>query len=188
VCHAPFAKRKFDLHLYDNVAGQPVSLQEGDESIQQQIQAMEGADGNIVDTLKAWRANQDGDNEGLPADISIRGRMEVQSGVAAHQIASKSFAVRTCDSCHKDDPRQNQNVTLTITKADGRKESFATDREALASVTAVNSISDFYALGGNPNKLLDILLLLSLAAGIAVPIGHFTMGKMIKEYLERGEQ
>ena len=188
VCHAPFARRRFDLHLYDNVAGQPVSLPEGDESIQQQIQAMEETDGNIVDTLKSWRANQDGDNEGLPADISIRGRMEVQSGIAAHQIASKSFAIRTCDSCHKDDPRQNQNVTLTITKADGRKESFAADREALASVTAVNSISDFYALGGNPNKLLDILLLLSLAAGIAVPIGHFTMGKMIKEYLERGEQ
>ena len=58
----------------------------------------------------------------------------------------------------------------------------------MESVSAVNSISDFYALGGNPNKILDYLLLLSLAAGIAVPIGHFTMGKMIKENIERGEQ
>jgi len=188
VCHAPFARRKFDLHLYDNVAQMPVSLQDGDETIQQQTQAMEQAGGSIFDMLKTWRDKPVGDEQGLPADISIRGRMEVQSGVAAHQIASKDFAVRTCDSCHKDDPRQSQNVTVSITKPDGRIQSFEADKDVLSSVTAVNSISDFYALGGNPNKLLDIMLLLSLAAGIAVPVGHFTMGKMIKEKLDKGEQ
>jgi hypothetical protein len=188
VCHAPFARRKFDLHLYDNIAQLPVSQQEGDDSIQQQLQAMEEAGGSVVETLKAWREKQGGDKQGQSSDISIRGRMEVQSGVAAHQIASKSFAVRTCDSCHQDDRRRQQNVTVSITKPDGRTESFVADRDVLESVTAVNSISDFYALGGNPNKLLDILLLLSLGAGIAIPIGHFTMGKMIKENIERGEQ
>jgi len=188
VCHAPFARRKFDLHLYDNVSKIPVSQREGDDSIQQQMQAMQKTGGSVVDMLTNWRAKQDDDKQSSSSNISIRGRMEVQSGVAAHQIASKSFAVRTCDSCHKDDARQRQNVTLTITKADGRTESFAADKEVLEAVTAVNSISDFYALGGNPNKLLDILLLLSLAAGIAVPIGHFTMGKMIKENIDRGEQ
>lgn len=167
VCHAPFAKRKFDLHLFDNVSQVPVSQREGEVSIQQQMQASEKA----------------GDN----ADISLRGRMEVTSGVAAHQIASRSFAVRTCDSCH-DDSRQSQKVTFSITQADGRKQSIDADEAILNSVSAVNSISDFYALGGNPNKLLDIMLLLSLAAGIAIPIGHFTMGKMIKENMDRGEQ
>ncbi len=68
------------------------------------------------------------------------------------------------------------------------RQSFEANREVLSSVKAVDSISDFYALGGNPNKLLDILLLLSLAAGIAVPVGHFTLGKMIKEYMERGNK
>ena len=58
----------------------------------------------------------------------------------------------------------------------------------MGSGEAINSISDFYALGGNPSKFLDILVLLSLAAGIAVPIGHFTLGKMIKEYMARGEK
>jgi len=187
VCHAPFARRKFDLHLYDNTTQLPVSQREGDDSIQEQMNAMQKEGGSVVDMLTSWRAKQGSDQQDKSPDILLRGRMEVQSGVAAHQIASKSFAIRTCDSCHKDD-RRNQNVTLTITKADGRKESFAADEDVLASVAAVNSISDFYALGGNPNKLLDILLLLSLAAGIAVPIGHFTMGKMIREYLDKGEQ
>ena len=188
VCHAPFARRKFDLHLYDNVSKVPVSQQEGDDSIQQQLQAMEESGGSAVDMLTSWRAKHDGDKQASSSNISVRGRMEVQSGVAAHQIASKSFAVRTCDSCHKDDRKRGQNVTLTVTKADGRTESIEAGPEVLESVSAVNSISDFYALGGNPNKLLDIMLLLSLAAGFAVPIGHFTMGKMIKEYLEKGEQ
>jgi len=167
VCHAPFAKRKFDLHLFDNVSQVPVSQQEGEVSIQEQLQASEKA--------------------GDSADISLRGRMEVMSGVAAHQIASRSFAVRTCDSCH-DDSRQSEKVTFSITGADGRKQSYEADEAILNTVSAVNSISDFYALGGNPNKLLDILLLLSLAAGIAIPVGHFTLGKMIKEKIERGEQ
>ncbi len=188
VCHAPFAKHKFDLHLYDNISQLPVSLQEGDEAIQQQLRVMEEAGGSVVDTLKTWRAKQGDDEQGQNSDISIRGRMEVMSGIAAHQIASKGFALRTCDSCHQDDPRKNQNVTLSVTKADGRRESFEANRDVLKSVTAVNSISDFYALGGNPNKLLDMLLLVSLAIGIAIPIGHFTIGEMIKENIERGEQ
>jgi len=187
VCHAPFAQRKFDLHLYDNIAGVPLAMQEGDAPIQEQLQAI-AAEGGIGDPLEIWKARGGFGQGGQPADISLRSRMEVMSGVAAHQIASKSFAVRTCESCHEPGWRQKQNVTVSITQPDGRRQSFEADREALSSVNAINSISDFYALGGKPSKFLDILLLLSLVAGFAVPIGHFTLGKMIKEYMARGEK
>jgi len=184
VCHAPFARRKFDLHLYDNTTGAPLAMKEGDEPIQEQLKAI-AAEGGSGDPLEIWKARYGVDKA---VDISLRSRMEVMSGVAAHQIASKSFAVRTCESCHEPGWRQKQNVTLSITTPEGMRQSFEADREVLSSVKAIESISDFYALGGNPNKLLDILLLLSLAAGIAVPVGHFTLGKMIKEYMERGEK
>jgi len=184
VCHAPFARRKFDLPLYDNTTGAPFAMQEGDEPIQEQLRAI-AKEGGSGDPLEIWKARYGVDKA---VDISLRSRMEVMSGVAAHQIASKSFAVRTCESCHEPGWRQKQNVTLSITTPEGMRESFEADRDVLSSVKAVDSISDFYALGGNPNKLLDILLLLSLAAGIAVPIGHFTLGKMIKEYMDRGER
>ena len=187
VCHAPFAKRRFDLHLYDNVSKSPVTQHQGDESIQKQLQDI-AAEGRGGDPLEIWKSRQPDGEQGQSADISLRSRVEVVSGIAAHQIAGKSFAVRTCDSCHEEKSRRNQNVTVSVTGADGRKESFEADRETLGSVQAVDSISDFYALGGNTNKILDYLLLLSLAAGFAVPIGHYTMGKMIKEYKERGEQ
>ena len=187
VCHAPFAQRKYDLHLYDNVAQVPLAMEEGEEPIQQQLQAI-AEEGGIEDPLEIWKTRRASAEDGQVADISLRSRMEVMSGVAAHQIANKSFAVRTCDSCHEPGSREKQNVTVSVTQPDGRRQSFDTDREALGSVEAINYISDFYALGGNPSKFLDILVLLSLAAGIAVPIGHFTLGKMIKEYMARGEQ
>lgn len=187
VCHAPFAQHKFDLHLYDNVAKVPLAMQEGDAPIQEQLQAI-ADEGGTGDPLEIWKARGGLDMGGLPADISLRSRMEVMSGVAAHQIASKSFAVRTCESCHEPGWRQKQNVTLSITTPEGRRKSFEADRDILSNVKAIESISDFYALGGNPSRFLDILVLLSLAAGIAVPVGHFTLGKMIKEYMQRGEQ
>ena len=186
VCHAPFAKHRFDLHFFDNIAQVPVGQQEAYKLFQQQLQEMEEAGGN-VDPLAVWKLIEES-NENTSSNISLRGRMEVKSGVWAHQIAPKSFAVRTCDSCHQAGKRQGLGVTVSVPQQDGRVQRFETDRDELSSVGAVESISDFFAIGGNKNRFLDILVLLSLISGFAIPIGHFTLGKMIKEKLERGEQ
>lgn len=177
VCHAPFARQKFDLHLHDNTANAPVA-QEGDQSLQEQLQAIVAEDADL-DPLETWKARGGFSQSGEPADISLRSRMEVMSGVAAHQIANKSFAVRTCDSCHESNSRQSKRVTVSITQPDGRKQSFETDRDILSSVGEINTISDFYALGGNPNKFLDYLLLLSFFGAVAGVAGHYAMGKVI---------
>lgn len=181
VCHAPFAQRRFDLHLYDNVAQQPVA---GDESLQQQLQAIE-EEGIPGDPLEIWKSRM---GDGQQSDhISLRSRMEVISGIAAHQVANKSFAVRTCDSCHEPNSRESQNVTVSFTQADGRRQTVQADREILKAVMPIESISDFYALGGNPSKILDYLLLLALLAGFAIPIGHYSMGRFIKEKKQKGD-
>lgn len=187
VCHAPFARRKFDLHLYDNVAQGPVVPLEGEDSLQVQLQAIVD-EGTGEDPLEVWKLRSGLGQNGEAADISLRSRMEVMSGVAAHQIANKSFAVRTCDSCHQSDSRQSENVTLSFTQSDGRKVSFEADRSVLSTVSDIDSISDFYALGGNPNKILDYLLILAALAGFAIPIGHFTMGKFIAKQKGFGEK
>ncbi len=182
VCHAPFAKRRYDLHLFDNQTQEPV---EGNELLQEQLQAIvdEGVPG---DPMEIWKSR--GGIEREVTDISLRSRMEVMSGIAAHQIANKSFAVRTCDSCHEPNSRQSQNVTVSFTQADGRRQSVEADREILSTIMPVNSISDFYALGGNPNKFLDYLLLLALFAGVAIPIAHFSMGRFIRDKKAKGEE
>jgi len=186
VCHAPFAQNRFDLHLFDNSTQLPVGQKETDEFIQEQLKAFEESDGSR-DLLEFFTSVTEGEIEGTLGNISVRGRMETKSGVSAHQIASMNFARRTCDSCHRDDRQQKQNLTVSVPGVDGRVQRFETDREALSSVKGVESMSDFYALGGNTNKLLDIMFLLSLAAGIAVPIGHFTLGRMVKEKMDKGE-
>ena len=186
VCHAPFAQNRFDLHLFDNSTQQPVGQKETDEFIRNQMKSFEESEGS-TDLLEFFTSVTHGEVEGTLGNISVRGRMETKSGVSAHQIASMNFARRTCDSCHRDDRQQNQNLTVSVPGADGRVQQFEADREALGSVAGVESMSQVYALGGNTNKLLDIAFLLSLAAGIAVPIGHFTLGRMIKEKMDRGE-
>ena len=178
VCHAPFARQKFDLHLHDNTANAPVEQKEGEQSLQEQLQAI-AEEGSDLDPLEIWKARGGYNQAGGPADISLRSRMEVMSGIAAHQIANKSFAVRTCESCHESDTRQSKRVTVSITQPDGRKQSFETDREILSSVGDINTISDFYALGGNKNKFLDYLVLLSFFGAVAGVAGHYTMGKLI---------
>ena len=186
VCHAPFAQNRFDLHLFDNTTQQPVSQKETDEFIRNQMKTFEESEGS-TDLLEFFTSVTHGEVEGTLGNISVRGRMETKSGVSAHQIASMNFARRTCDSCHRDDRQQNQNLTVSVPGADGRVQQFEADRETLGSVAGVESMSQVYALGGSTNKLLDIAFLLSLAAGIAVPIGHFTLGRMVKEKVDRGE-
>lgn len=184
VCHAPFAKHRFDLHFFDNTVQAPVGQQESYEVFQQQLKALE-EDGGTVDPLAVWKLIEEG-NKNVPANISLRGRLEVKSGIWAHQIAPKSFAVRTCDSCHLPGHRERMGVTVSMPQSGGTIKSFEADREELSSVGAVDSISDFFALGGNKNKLLDIMVLLSFISGIAIPVGHFTLGRMIREKMEIG--
>jgi hypothetical protein len=185
VCHSPFAKHRFDLHFYDNTTQAPVGQQESHDLFQQQVEELK-ANGGTVDPLAVWKLIEES-NESMPSNISLRGRLEVQSGIWAHQIAPKSFAVRTCDSCHLAGHRERMGVTVSVTQQDGRVQQFETDRENLGSVGAVETISDFFAIRGDSNKLLDIMVLLSVLAGFAIPIGHFTLGKMIKEKMQKGE-
>lgn len=186
VCHAPFAKHRFDLHLFDKVTQAPVSQQAAADMFQDQIREIEETGGDL-DPLTVFKLIEESNDTDLPDNVSLRGRMEVKSGVWAHQIASKSFAVRTCDSCHLDGTKKALNVTVSVPGEDGRVQRFETDREELSAVGAADSIKTFFLLGGNKNKFLDILVLLSLISGFAIPIGHFTLGRMIKEKMGKGE-
>ena len=58
----------------------------------------------------------------------------------------------------------------------------------LSSVISLDSVSGFYAIGGTRIKILDYLLILAFLGGLAVPIGHMTMGWIFRRYfLNRAE-
>lgn len=186
-CHAPVAERRIDLRLHDNVAQVPVGQREDHESFQQQLQAI-NKQGGSVDSLDLWNLVRERGPQGQAIDITLRGRMEVTSGVEAHRLASRNLAVRACDSCHQSGSGPFQDVTVSITRPDGRTLHYKADREILSAVASVGSIGNFYALGGTRVKLLDVLLLLGLLIGFAIPIAHFALGRIIKKNKEKGEQ
>ncbi len=47
--------------------------------------------------------------------------------------------------------------------------------------TLFKYVNNFYTIGGTRIPLLDALVVLSLFAGIAVPIGHFGLGKILRK-------
>ena len=50
---------------------------------------------------------------------------------------------------------------------------------------SVESLREFYAVGGTRSVLLDILLILAVLAGVSVPIGHQILKRIVKKQLER---
>jgi hypothetical protein len=106
--------------------------------------------------------------------------MEVTTGVDAHRLAPRGQAVRSCESCHQGGANGFQNVTVSISAPDGRKQRFEADSKVLNSVVSVDSLGDFYAPGGTRIRLLDGMLVLALVGGLAVPVGHIALGKYLR--------
>ena len=185
-CHSPMAERRVDLQLYDNLEQAPVSRQsETGAPFEQQLSDIDPA-GDGLDPVELWKLVRQGSRDGKPVDVTLRGRLEVTTGVDAHRIAPSTEAVRSCESCHQGGAEGFENVTVSISRPDGRKERFQADQKVLNSVVSVDSVGDFYAPGGTRIRLLDGLLLLALVGGLAVPIGHIALGRYLRR--KKGKQ
>jgi hypothetical protein len=179
-CHAPMAERRIDLQLYDKVTQIPVGQEENQAVFQQRLIEIDQSDDGL-DPIELWKLVRRTSQEGQATDVTLRGRMEVSTGADAHRLAVKGSAVRNCDSCHEQGSSAFQNVTVSINRPDGRKQRFDAESDVLTSVVSVDTVSDFYAAGGTRIKLLDGLLVLGLIAGLAVPVGHITLGRILKK-------
>lgn len=176
VCHSPGAKRRVNLRLYDNAAKRQLSEKTGVPRFEKRAAA---ADLNKagLDEKALWSLltefNQDSAN--ATKNTVLRGRLEVRSGVEAHQISEKSKAVSDCDTCHRPGAEPFQSVTLTIAGPDGRPIRHGVQKEVLTSLAALESVRGFYAIGSTRIKLLDYALVLVLLAGIGGPLAHMTV-------------
>ncbi len=186
-CHAPLAERRINLELYDNTAQLPVGQHNDHAQIKKQLHAIDET-GAGLDPLELWNLVRANSEDGQETDITLRGRMEVSTGPEAHRLAIKAEAVRNCDSCHHKGSDAFQNVVVSITRPDGRQISYEADKEVLSSIMSVASVRDFYAPGGTRIQLLDVLLVLSLVGGLAIPLGHITVGKILKKRTKQGDQ
>lgn len=183
-CHAPAAKRKVDLRLYDSVTKQRVAEKEGVPQFEGRVRSA-NAKGDGLDALALRSLLREFNREGSEDKTTLRGRLEVSNGVEAHQLMDKSQAIRDCAKCHRQGADAFQSVTVSIVGPDGRPVRYGAKPEVLNSVISMDSVSGFYAIGGTRIKLLDWLLALAVLGGIGVPLGHMTVRWLFKRYAKR---
>jgi hypothetical protein len=180
VCHAPGTERRVDLKLYDSATQQRVSHQRGVPLLESHT-----ANGKGLDALALWNLLRTFNREGMESKTVLRGRLEVRSGGEAHQLADRSKATSDCKSCHRAGSDAFRSVTISLAGPGGRPLRYSAEKDVLSSVISLDSVGGFYAIGGTRIELLDILFLLALFAGIAIPIGHLAMRILVKQYLKR---
>jgi hypothetical protein len=179
VCHAPQAELRVNLQLYDRALQAPVKQNIGNISVQKKLEEID-TDGDGLDSIELWKLMLHVDEKEQPNNIILRGRLEVASGVDAHRLAASTEAIRSCENCHQGNAEAFQNVTISINRPDGRKETYKANSKVLNSPISVDSVGGFYAPGGTRIKLLDALLVLAVVLGLAVPVGHYAMGKFLR--------
>jgi len=183
-CHAPAAKRKVDLRLYDNVAQQRVAEKAGVPQFESRARLAD-VKGAGLDAMALQSLLREFNREGIDNKTTLRGRLEVSTGVEAHQLAGNAQAIRDCAKCHRQGADPFQSVTISIVGPDGRPLRYGAQQEVLNSMISVDSVGGFYAIGGTRIKLLDMLLILALLSGVAVPAGHLMLGWLFRRYAKK---
>lgn len=185
-CHAPMALRMIDLRLYDGAAKGWALEKEGSPLFEKLARSMD-ADGNGLDAAELRNLLRELNRDATAAPRTLRGRVELRTGVEAHQLSDKAKAIKACDNCHRYGAEPFQNIMVSITGPDGRAVRYRAQNEVLTSVLSVETLREFYAIGGTRSKFLDALFVLALLGGLAVPIGHMTVRWLSARKLKRGK-
>ncbi len=179
-CHAPKAQRKVDLMLIDSKNAKALGIEQIGVPVFE-ASALSGSKG--IDAQTLWNLLQTLNRSGIAAGKTVlRGRLEASTGPQAHELANKSQAISDCRTCHSSGSQPFQSVTISLVGPDGRRMGFGANADVLSSAFSIDSVRGFYAIGGTRIKLLDILLILAILGGLGVPIGHLTLGWILKHY------
>lgn len=178
-CHAPGALPRVDLQVQRGT--KPLSDKDGALQFERRARAADAnADGLDANELRALLADLEGSGE----KVSLRGHIELRSGVEAHELPGKAQAIRDCVKCHDANAAPFQNVTVSILDAAGRPVRYDAHKEILSSAITWDALRGFYAIGGTRFKLLDIVLALGLVGGIAVPALHLAVRRLSRRKAE----
>ena len=174
-CHSPGTTRRVNLRLYE---GGNAPLQAAEKvGVPTFVKMANRADaaGSGLDARALWSLLQEFNSNGSATKVVLRGRLEVQTGVQAHQLGEKALALKDCDTCHKQGAASFQAVSVTMAGPDGRPLRHDASQGVLNSIESIGSVGGFYAIGSTRIKLLDTLLLVALGAGILLPLAHLSV-------------
>jgi hypothetical protein len=171
------AERAVDLRLYDSETRELVL---GNPMFEERVRAAD-VEGDGLDPLELWSLVRETNRDEATADVTLRGRLEVRSGVEAHQLALKNEAVRDCDTCHQHGAEAFESVTISVSGMDGRRIRYEAGEDTLTSAVSVDSVGGFYTAGSTRIRMLDVLLVLGVLAGLSLPAAHWTARKLSKK-------
>ena len=179
-CHAPGAQRKVDLMLIDSKDAKARGTEQIGVPV---LEASASSDGKGIDAQTLMNLLQKLNRAGLGGKTILRGRLDVRTGPQAHELADKSKALSDCQVCHNAGSEAFQSVTISLVGPEGRRIDYGANADVLSSAISLESVSGFYAIGGTRVKILDILLILAFLGGLAIPVGHLTLGWIFKRYV-----
>jgi len=181
-CHAPRAQRKVDLILYNSATQtqipEPVGVPEFAAGTGPGSAQADGLDPRTLVTLLGVL-----NRPGTEGKTSLKGRLTVRTGVEAHELAGKEAAISTCNTCHRAGAEAFQSVTVSVAGPGGLPVRYGANEEVLNSAFSIESVGGFYAIGGTRITFLDMLFLLALFTGIAVPVVHLAAKWGFRRYL-----
>jgi hypothetical protein len=174
-CHSPGTTRRVNLRIYEGTAAAQQAAEK--VGVPQFIKLANTADpkGSGIDGRALWSLLQDFSRNGSDTRTIVRGRLEVQTGIEAHSLAAKGQAVMDCATCHKQGAVSFQKVTVSMAGPDGRPLRHGATDGILNSIESIGSVGGFYTIGSSRIKLLDMMLVMALGAGILIPGGHLVV-------------
>ena len=176
-CHSTGAGRGVYLSLYSRKTNKPVTEEE----------LMQLFNTDAAGFMKKMDANGDGIIEAkemwdifaqlYKKDVTaiFMGKMDVRTAVEAHQIGPKAEAVKDCVKCHVPGADYFKDIFIVVKKTEGKPAVIKAKNDILNSIYSILPVSKFYALGSTSIDLFDILFIVALIGGIAVPIGHISL-------------
>lgn len=184
VCHTPQAQRVVDLILYNSATQKeipgPTGIPEFESLAGSTTATRPGLDpATFMALLKTL------DGQGVGGKTIIRGRLEVRTGLEDHELAVASKAISDCNTCHRQGATAFQSVEVSVAGPTGMPIRYGASQEVLSSAFSIESIGGFYAIGGTRITFLDVLFVLALLGGIALPLGHLTLRWAFKRYLNQ---
>lgn len=178
VCHAPAGKPMVVLALVDRGTRRQVAQGSGAHDYGEQLAKADAAgDGLDPVELRALLGMVNAD-EKLPP-VGLRGRMELMVPADEHGLADNTKALRLCDNCHVSRADAFLRVALSYIDAEGKRVRYPAQREVLTSIYSIDSLREFYVIGGTRIELLDLVLLMAVCGGIAMPIGHQLIKRLV---------
>ncbi|NJD57719.1 MAG: hypothetical protein FIA94_15115 [Nitrospirae bacterium] len=172
-CHVPEAEHTVYLRVTDSRSGASVNKAKLKEYLGPGYNDLTTAGPGGLDEKNLWDVYRQLGDKNSSAELS--GTLGLQDCNKSHNLASKKWAVKQCDSCHDANSKFFKSVVMAIIAPDGHEEHYAVNRAVLGSVITLLPINQFYAIGSTRLRFLDILGILMVFGGMSVPIVHLTL-------------